>query len=315
MSFASTTSSEARIRALAEAAAARENAEYEKIIAEKQHARKECEAELERNRKQERAQHDKDLAVLAANRKVAVAKAKVRAIKLAMEEQEIEERREIPGISHVKTKERTLNWVRLNPNSVTQSLPEKLENKHQPEIPRVKGKVGKLNRAHTRSEHEAPPRKKEISQQDYLTSKFSEIPRANTAHHMPSQSFVASTPIRELEMSASHLIETLTLSNKQIAAGLARQNLPKCHPDTFTGDPTLFYPWKMAFKATISNAEVSAANEINYLRSFTSGEPQRLVDNYRKRQQCNPTALLKNLWEELESYRSSLTSAPTSRVK
>lgn len=85
-----------------------------------------------------------------------------------------------------------------------------------------------------------------------------------------------------------------------MVAGLARQNLPKCHPETFTGDPTLFHPWKMAFKAMISDAEVSAANEINYLRSFTSGEPQRLVDNYRKRQQRDPTALLKNLWEELE---------------
>ena len=127
MSSASTTSSAARIKALAEAAAARENAEYEKIIAEKEHARKEHEAELERNRKQERAQYDKDLAVLAANRKIAVAEAKVRAIELAMEEQEIEKRREIPGIPHVKTKERTLNWVSSNPNSVTQSLPEKLE--------------------------------------------------------------------------------------------------------------------------------------------------------------------------------------------
>ena len=102
----------------------------------------------------------------------------------------------------------------------------------------------------------------------------------NTAYHMPSQSFLALTPMRELETSASHLIETLTLSNKQMAAGQARQNLPKCHPDTFSGDPTLFHPWKMAFKAMISDAKVSAVNEINYLRSFTSGEPQRLVDNY-----------------------------------
>lgn len=85
-----------------------------------------------------------------------------------------------------------------------------------------------------------------------------------------------------------------------MAAGLARQNLPKCHPDTFSGNPTLFHPWKMAFKAMISDAKVSAVNEINYLRSFTSGEPQRLVDNYRKRQQHDPSALLRSLWEELE---------------
>ncbi|XP_068713049.1 uncharacterized protein [Montipora foliosa] len=50
----------------------------------------------------------------------------------------------------------------------------------------------------------------------------------------------------------------------------------------------------------ISDAEVFPIQEINYLRNFTSGEPQRLVDNYRKRQQQNPSALLKDLWAELE---------------
>ncbi|XP_068760329.1 uncharacterized protein [Montipora capricornis] len=50
----------------------------------------------------------------------------------------------------------------------------------------------------------------------------------------------------------------------------------------------------------ISDAEVFPIQEINYLRNFTSEEPQRLVDNYRKRQQQNPSALLKDLWAELE---------------
>lgn len=53
LSFAYVTSSAARIRALAEAAAAWESAEYEKIIVKKEHAHKEHEAELKRNRKQE----------------------------------------------------------------------------------------------------------------------------------------------------------------------------------------------------------------------------------------------------------------------
>lgn len=114
-----------------------------------------------------------------------------------------------------------------------------------------------------------PPPKNEIPQQNFPTSKFSEIPRVNTAQHTSSQSFVASTPIREA--SASQLIETLAFSNKQIVAGLARQNLPTCHPDTFSGDPTIFHPWKMALKAMISDAEVSPVNEINYPRSFTNG--------------------------------------------
>ena len=57
--------------------------------------------------------------MLADSRKVAVAEAKVRAIELAMEEQEIEERSEIPGIPHAKTEGRTLDWIQSNPNSVT----------------------------------------------------------------------------------------------------------------------------------------------------------------------------------------------------
>lgn len=48
------------------------------------------------------------------------------------------------------------------------------------------------------------------------------------------------------------------------------------------------------------DADVSPTQEINYLRSFTSGRPQRLVDNYRKRQMRDPVALLNELWEELE---------------
>ena len=46
--------------------------------------------------------------------------------------------------------------------------------------------------------------------------------------------------------------------------------------------------------------DVSPTQEIYYLRSFTSGAPQRLVDNYRKRQMRDPVALLRDLWVELE---------------
>ena len=49
-----------------------------------------------------------------------------------------------------------------------------------------------------------------------------------------------------------------------------------------------------------SDAKVFPIQEINYLRNFTSREPQHLVDNYRKRQQQNPSTLLKDLWAELE---------------
>ena len=112
------------------------------------------------------------------------------------------------------------------------------------------------------------------------------------------QPLISSTPLKDI--TGSQLIDSLTVANQQIVAGLARQNLPKCQPDIFSGDPTLFHPWKTAFKAMLLDADVSPTQEINHLRSFTSGRPQRLVDNYWKWQMRDPVALLKELWEELE---------------
>ena len=71
-------------------------------------------------------------------------------------------------------------------------------------------------------------------------------------------------------------------------------------PWLFSGDPTLFHSWKAAFKAMITDVSVSSVQEINYLHSFTSGEPQKLVGNYQKRKHHDPCGLLKNLWVELE---------------
>lgn len=117
------------------------------------------------------------------------------------------------------------------------------------------------------------------------------------AHQALSRSLISSTPNI---ITGSQLIETLTSVNEQIVARLTRQNPPKCHPDTFNGDPTLFHPWGGAFKAMVSDTNVSPVQEVNYLRRFTSGEVQKLVDNYRKRKQHDPSRLLSSLWTELE---------------
>ena len=77
--------------ALAVAAAARQNAEFDRLIAENERERREREAEKERergereaqerrNREQERARYQRDIDILAADKKVAVADAKLRAI-------------------------------------------------------------------------------------------------------------------------------------------------------------------------------------------------------------------------------------------
>ena len=122
ISSSSTTSSAARMRALAEAAAARESTEYERVIAEKKHARRERKAEIERKHQREHAGYEKELAILAANRNVAVANATLKAIERAIEEEEIEIRCEIPEIPKVKSEVRTQDWVRSN--SVTQHPPQ-----------------------------------------------------------------------------------------------------------------------------------------------------------------------------------------------
>ena len=84
-----------------------------------------------------------------------------------------------------------------------------------------------------------------------------------------------------------------------MVSSLAKPSLPKCHPDTFDGDATLFHPWKKAFKTMISEAEIIPEQEINYLRQFSAGEVQRVVDNFRNYHH-DPRKLLKDLWTELE---------------
>ena len=121
------------------------------------------------------------------------------------------------------------------------------------------------------------------------------LPSPQTALRLP----FASTAIFN-DITGSQLVEALTLSNERIVSGLARQSLPKCHPDVFGGDPTLFHPWKAAFKAMIQDANVSPQREINYLHKYTSGEVQQVVDNFRKRIQSNPVGLLSDVWKELE---------------
>ena len=278
----------ARMKALAEAAAARESADYEKMVAEKEHERKQRETEIERTRQQEQAEHAKELAIIAAEKKVAIAHAKLKAIEQAINEEENEEnaKLEIEGIPKAKSDERTSTWVHsFSPpeipppkrNSTEQSTllargPERQENTP------LKGISGT-----PRTKLRSTPNQREDNGE-------------NSRPVLP-QSFIASTPIN---ITGSQLIESLTSANQQIVSGLARQNLPKCHPDTFSGDPTLFHPWKAAFKAMISDVNVYPVQEINYLRSFTSGEAQKLVDNYRKRKQHDPGTLLNDLWGELE---------------
>ena len=49
----------------------------------------------------------------------------------------------------------------------------------------------------------------------------------------------------------------MTTTNERLAASLAKQSLPKCYPDVFSGDATMFLPWESAFKGMIKGCDVT----------------------------------------------------------
>jgi hypothetical protein len=75
------------MKALADAAAARKEAEYDVLIAERENERKQLEAEEEQDRIAARAQHERDMAVLAATKRKASAEAKLEAIEQSINEE------------------------------------------------------------------------------------------------------------------------------------------------------------------------------------------------------------------------------------
>ena len=103
----STSSSVARLRAAAEAAAAKEQAEYERLIAEKENEMKQREAEEEKRRQQECAQHERDIAVMSVNKRVGVANARLKAIQESILKKEINDPLELPNMDITDCQERT----------------------------------------------------------------------------------------------------------------------------------------------------------------------------------------------------------------
>ena len=67
-------------------------------------------------------------------------------------------------------------------------------------------------------------------------------------------------------------------------------------------EAALFHPWRNSFKAMIRDANLNLSQEIAYLRNYTKGQVQALIDNFRKRQNDKPDSTLKELWTELERH-------------
>ena len=110
----------------------------------------------------------------------------------------------------------------------------------------------------------------------------------------------------------------IAATNEKLTASLAKLSLPKCHPDVFSGDATMFHPWKSAFKGMIERCDVTPESEMNYLCMYTSGEPRKLVNNFRKRLHKDLKTLLVELWKELErrfGNAAVITNAFLSRLR
>ena len=148
-----------------------------------------------------------EMAFLAAERKIAIADAKLKAIEQAIEEEDIGDKIEIADIPNAKSEERTSTW----PNSMS---PET----HQPGADLIEQK----NPFKVRIPEKPPAKSRAVASQLENNEGNDKI-----AHQTFNGSLITSTPIN---FTGSQLIETLTSVNEQIVAGLARQNLPKCHP-------------------------------------------------------------------------------------
>ena len=101
-------------KALAEAAAAKQEAEFDRLLAKKERERMEMEAEEERKRQSHLAKFMHDKAVLAANKKAAIAEAKLKAIEQAIEDEGDEKITlvTIPGLTNpVDAKGQTQAWI------------------------------------------------------------------------------------------------------------------------------------------------------------------------------------------------------------
>ncbi|CAB4017795.1 Hypothetical predicted protein [Paramuricea clavata] len=279
----SATSSNVWRWALAEAAAAQKQAEFEQLMAEKESEKKQREAEREFHREQMRAQHERDMAILAAEKRKAVADAKLKAIEQSIREEDTTSiLAEQLGVEDARS--RTQSWVNAQ---------------HQPNDPQQ-----------DQSDRPPPPTNEHTGEPPPLSNTPAEEKRDGAAkdqfQSFIPRGFAGNKPIYKPLSTppevviANQCIEGIAQTNQQIVASLARHNLPKCHPDVFDGNATLFHPWKGSFQAMTQDANLSPSQEIAYLRNYTKGNAQDLVNHFRKRQQDDPTVTLRELWKELE---------------
>ena len=165
-----------------------------------------------------------------------MANAKLKVFEEDLLEEELEKDFELSvwEVPKIKAEERTSQWVHSNPlptGKVSRSkrIHELLSMPEQIKLPlhptpkeRKSEKTDLLPELHILNP--------DLPQQQ-STDEDRGVPQ-NTIFNR--QLLISSTPLKDF--TGSQLIDSLTVANQQIVAGLARQNLPKCQPDIFSGD-------------------------------------------------------------------------------
>ena len=126
------SSATARLQALAEAKAAREEAQYTRLIVQKELEIRTREAEAQKIRQQEIAQFETEIAILGADKKAAMANAKLKVFDEALLEEELEKDFKLPELEvpKIKAEERSSQWVHSNP--LTTGKVSRPERNHEP---------------------------------------------------------------------------------------------------------------------------------------------------------------------------------------
>ena len=155
-SRASTSSSVIKMRAAAEAAAAKEQADYERLIAERENEMKQREAEEEKRRQQARAQYERDVAIMSANKRVAVANAKLKAIQESTVEGELGDPPNFPDMDITECQERTIAWVNTSSPIRDNVTPPPSHPRHTPEDGHTPGDRHTPKDGHTPSNGNTP---------------------------------------------------------------------------------------------------------------------------------------------------------------
>lgn len=202
------SSSVARLQALADARATSQEAQYTRLIAEKELERRTRDAEAERIRQQEKARYQSELKILGADKKAAVANAKLKVFEEALLEEELGRDSELPPLEfpRVKNEERTSQWVHFSPT------PNSPPTDCRSRAGCTQESLSALGQSKPLSPSVEP--KRQSSGQDPPCE------RAKQDTPYNRQPIIASTPL--IDATGSQLIETLTSVNQQIVAGLAR---------------------------------------------------------------------------------------------